>query len=117
MEKSIRSTADWERVVGEQVRAMRIGHEMDQSELASAANISVGSVKNIENGRGSSLKTLILIVRAMGEEQWLEQLSPPDTFSPMQELKDQKLNARRQRVFKPKTPRSNPAIAKVARRV
>jgi transcriptional regulator with XRE-family HTH domain len=117
MEKSIRSTADWERIIGEQIRAMRIGHEMDQSELASAANISVGSVKNIENGRGSSLKTLILIVRAIGGEQWLELLSPPDAFSPMQELKDQKLNARRQRVFKPKISRSYPAIVKGARRV
>lgn len=109
MEKVIRSTTDWERLIGDQIRAMRIRHEMDQSELAAAANLSVGAVKNIENGRGSSLKTLIVIVRAMGEERWLESLSPPDDFSPIRALRDQHLNTQRQRVFKPKTMR--PAMA------
>jgi transcriptional regulator with XRE-family HTH domain len=102
MDKIIRSTADWELYIGDQIRAMRIGHELGQSELAAAANISVGAVKNIENGRGSSLKTLILIVRAMGEERWLESLSPPDDFSPIRALRDQKLATPRRRVFKPK---------------
>ncbi|MDO9011641.1 MAG: helix-turn-helix transcriptional regulator [Gallionella sp.] len=103
MDEIIRSTADWEQFIGDQIRVMRIGHEMNQSELAVAANLSVGAVKNIENGRGSSLKTLILIVRAMGEERWFELLSPLDDFSPIRALRDQNLNSQRRRVFKSKS--------------
>jgi transcriptional regulator with XRE-family HTH domain len=94
------SISDWELVVGEQIRRLRIANEMDQAQLASAANTSVGSIKNLENGKGSSLRTLILVVRALDAERWLNNLSPSISISPMQMLRDQKLSAPRRRVYK-----------------
>lgn len=96
----MRSTSDWEVIFGEQFRALRIKNDMDQSALAAAANLSVGAIKNLENGRGSSLKTLILALRAMDEEKWLETLCPPDTFSPLKMARDQNISGARQRVFR-----------------
>jgi len=94
------SVLDWELTIGEQIRRLRIANEMDQAQLAGAANISVGSIKNLENGKGSSLRTLILVVRALNAERWLNNLSPLVSISPMQILRDQKLSAPRQRVYK-----------------
>jgi DNA-binding XRE family transcriptional regulator len=55
---------------------------MDQAQLASAANISLGAIKNIESGKGFSMKPLVKL--ALDAEQWLGLLSPATTVNPMQ---------------------------------
>jgi transcriptional regulator with XRE-family HTH domain len=78
-----RTTDEWETTVGAQVRAIRIAADLDQSELARRADVSLGAVKNLEAGKGSTLKTLVRTVRALGHTDWLESLAPPITVSPM----------------------------------
>ena len=78
-----RSTEDWEREVGLQVRRARLGLDIDQISLARAANISVGALKNLESGSGSTLRTLIRTVRALGREDWLESFDPAPAVSPL----------------------------------
>ena len=95
-----KSTEYYEVELGEQVRRLRIDAGYDQKQLSEAANVSVGSIKNLENGKGSSLVTLIKITRALNMENWLESLSPKITVSPMQMFRDQKMNAPRRRVFR-----------------
>jgi len=95
-----KSTSDYEVLLGEQIRRLRIADGMDQEQLAGAANVSVGAVKNLEGGKGSSLKTLIMITRALNAEKWLESLSPETTVSPLQVLRDQNKNTPRQRVYR-----------------
>ncbi len=95
-----KSTLDYEATLGEQVRRLRIANSMDQQQLADAANVSLGAVKNIESGKGSTLKTLIMIARALNVEQWLESLSPETTVSPLQMLRDQNKNTPRRRVYR-----------------
>ena len=94
---NIKSTSDYEALLGEQIKRLRIARDIDQLSLASQANISVGAIKNLESGKGSSLKTLILVLRALNQENWLTMLAPATTVSPLQMLRDQKLNAPRQR--------------------
>lgn len=85
-------TADeWESRFGDQVRRARISARLDQATLAAASNVSVGALRNLENGRGSSLRTIIRIARALGRQDWLEGFAPEVTVSPMAML------ARRQR--------------------
>ena len=86
---------EWEAVVGELVRAARIFGELDQASLAAAANISVGAVANLERGAGSSLKTVVAVVRALGHTDWLEALAPPVTVSPLQMLRSKQQAPRR----------------------
>jgi transcriptional regulator with XRE-family HTH domain len=102
MNITVKSTADYEILIGEQFKRLRIVEEMDQIQMAAAANVSLGAIKNLENGNGSSLKTLIRVARVLNQEKWLESLYPMITVSPMQMLRDQKLHKTRQRVYKPR---------------
>lgn len=86
--------AELEVVLGAQVRAARIAADLDQSRLASLADVSVGALSNIERGKGSSLKTLIAVVRALGRTDWIETLAPAVTVSPMQMLRAKKKSPR-----------------------
>ena len=83
IQPSKRSTEEWEAAIGAQVRAGRIAANLGQSELAKRADISLGAVKNLEAGKGSSLKTLVRVARALGRTDWLESLTPPITVSPL----------------------------------
>lgn len=78
-----RSTPEWEALVGERVRAARIRASLEQKALARAANVSVGAVKNLEGGKGSTLKTLIRVLRVLDLVRVLETLPPADTVSPI----------------------------------
>lgn len=73
-------------MVGEQVRSSRLAADLDQRTLAARADVSVGAVKNLEGGKGSSLRTLIRVVRVLDRVDWLEALAPPITVSPMRML-------------------------------
>ena len=77
------STDEWEGRVGAQFRAARISAGLDQSALAARAGTSLGAVKNLENGRGSTLKTIVHVARALGLTGWLETIAPPITVSPI----------------------------------
>lgn len=100
MNITAKSTTDYEITIGEQFRRLRIAEEIDQNQLAAAANVSLGAIKNLENGNGSSLKTIIRVARVFNQEKWLEGLYPLSTVSPIQMLRDKKLNKPRQRVYK-----------------
>jgi transcriptional regulator with XRE-family HTH domain len=92
--RTYRTIDEWEALIGEQVRAARIAGELDQEHLAALADVSVGALSNLERGRGSSLKTLVAVVRALGRTEWLEALAPPVTVSPMQMLRAKRRSPR-----------------------
>ncbi len=78
---------EWEAEVGRQVRAARVSSGRDQAHLAALANVSLATLSNLERGKGSTLKTLVAVVRALERTDWLEHLAPPVTVSPMQMLR------------------------------
>lgn len=82
-----RTIPEWESRLGAHVRNARIASNLDQQRLSELANVSVGAVSNLERGKGSSLKTLVAVVRALGRTDWLESLAPPVTVSPLQMLR------------------------------
>ena len=100
------STVEWEHFLGQQFRAMRIRAGVEQTVLAERADVSTGAIKNLESGKGSSLKTIIKIVRCLGRTDWLESLAPEVSVSPMQMLAAARRTAPRQRVSKPRAPRN-----------
>ena len=97
-ELSGRSTEDFEIALGEQVRALRIAAGLDQATLASEAGISLGAVRNLEQGNGSTLRTIIRAVRVLDREDWLDGLAPRVSVSPLDVLRNRRTP--RQRVFK-----------------
>jgi transcriptional regulator with XRE-family HTH domain len=75
---------DLEMVLGASVRALRIDRRLTQVNLAELANVSVGALKNLESGRGSTTTTLVRVVHALGQDQWLGALTPMvATFNPL----------------------------------
>jgi transcriptional regulator with XRE-family HTH domain len=94
------STGEWESLIGKDFRALRLLSQFDQASLADLAGVSLGALKNLENGRGSTLKTIVGVATALGRESWLESLSPTITVSPISVLRSG--TGGRQRVFRPR---------------
>lgn len=84
-----RSTTDWEQHIAEQVRGLRLSSELDQRALAERANVSLGTIQNLEAAKGSSLRTLIRVVRALNRAEWLDELNPglSDGPGPIEQLR------------------------------
>ena len=57
---------------------------------------------NLENGKGSTLKSMIKVSRALFRQDWLEQLSPQNTISPIALLKYQQTKVARRNVYRPR---------------
>jgi transcriptional regulator with XRE-family HTH domain len=95
------TTTEWEAILGQQVKSARVAADLDQQRLASLANVSVRSISNLERGKGSSVRTLVAVVRALGRSEWLEALAPPVTVSPIRMLRAQHGPQQRVRMRQP----------------
>ncbi|MDI4635858.1 helix-turn-helix transcriptional regulator [Pelomonas sp. V22] len=92
--------------LGEQVRRARVAAELMQAELAERANVSLSAVSSLEKGRAVNTHTLIAVVKALGLEDWLHNLSPEVTVSPLHMAATGNA-APRQRVRRPSNKRNS----------
>lgn len=95
-----RTPEEWEEVLGQQIRNLRILRNMDQQTLSEQAGVALNVIKRIESGKTSTTKSLIKILRVLNRVEWLETLAPKVTVNPLH-MTSQK--SPRQRVFKPRT--------------
>jgi transcriptional regulator with XRE-family HTH domain len=79
-----RTAEEWERYLGRQIQVLRLRMNMRQQELADRAGVGVITVSRLEGGKGSSLSTVIKVLRVLRQEPWLEQLAPETSISPVQ---------------------------------
>ena len=77
------TVADLETQVGEAIRACRLDRNIDQATLAARAGISLTAFKRLEAGRGSTVRTLVSVLRTLGRESWLDTLAPVATINPL----------------------------------
>jgi transcriptional regulator with XRE-family HTH domain len=96
------TSEDWEARIGTQFRGLRIASGLDQFTLAERAGISVGALRNLERGTGSSLKTLVQVARALGHESWLGTLAPVPGISPIDAVRARTIP--RSRVYRARRP-------------
>ncbi len=72
-----------EAALGAGARAVRLDLNIDQQTVAARAGISIGALKNLENGRGSTVRTLVSVLKALNREDWLATIAPAASVNPL----------------------------------
>jgi len=85
--QSLKTSEEMEVEFGQQLRDLRLRRNIDQRQLAEQAGVALNAVKNLENGRGATLSSLVKVLRSLGRADWLATLAPMVDISPMQMLK------------------------------
>ena len=76
--------AEIERVLGRRLKRQRLNRNMSQAELAKAAGISLKTVTNVESGNGTSLGTVIAMLRGLDLLGHLDLFIPEPAISPVE---------------------------------
>jgi transcriptional regulator with XRE-family HTH domain len=94
--------------LGRRMRQLRLSRNIDQRAAAEKAGVTRASLQNLEAGRGSSLQTLLRILKALNYLEGIEILAPEPTVNPLALLKTKTppQRARHRRSARPK--KTNP---------
>jgi transcriptional regulator with XRE-family HTH domain len=96
------TTDEVEERLGERIRSLRLSKNLDQAAVAERAGVSLRTVKNLENGRGSSVATLVRVVRALGRSDWFDALQTAVAISPLRMLAQERRDSTPQRASRPR---------------
>jgi transcriptional regulator with XRE-family HTH domain len=81
---SASSTPDeLQQALGERLRRLRLRQDLDQRQAAAKAGISEKALRNLEAGRGSTVETLLRVLKALDSVAGLDAIAPPVTVSPL----------------------------------
>lgn len=69
--------------IGNSLKRLRINRNLEQAVLAERAGVSTRALRNLELGNGSSLHTLVCVVRALGRQEWFNTIAPIPTINPL----------------------------------
>lgn len=92
--------------LGHRIRKLRLARNLDQRTTAERAGISLRALGKLENGRGSTLETLLRTLRALDYVKGIEALAPEPTINPLSMLRTPTAPRRVRRARKPKAPRA-----------
>jgi transcriptional regulator with XRE-family HTH domain len=83
--------------LGKQLKELRIAKNLDQITTAEKAGISEKALRNLEAGRGSSIETLVRVLKALDSLDGLRLLVPKFSVSPLALLRHSETARRRVR--------------------
>ena len=83
--------------LGKQLQELRIAKNLDQITTAEKAGISEKALRNLEAGRGSSIQTLVRVLKALDSLDGLRLLAPKASVSPLALLRHSETARRRVR--------------------
>ncbi len=97
--KRISTPEELEALLGENIKALRLQKNIDRRALCLQAGVSENALRNLENGDGTTLKTLIRILKALGRESWLNTIAPKTSINPLHLVneKEKRQRARRKK--------------------
>jgi len=98
MDLYIQTNAAIMRQIGSKLKELRIEKNMKQKELAEAAGVSVFTISSIENGKTTSLLTVIQLLRALEHLDYLDSFFQEESISPVAYAKLMKKNKKKERV-------------------
>lgn len=88
-------------LLGERLKRLRLSRNLDQRTTAEKAGISERALRNLEAGRGSTVETLLRVLKALDYLQGLDMLAPEASINPLELLRQAKPP---QRVRRPRKP-------------
>ena len=77
-------------VLGERLRRLRLNRNLDQRTTAEKAGISEKALRNLEGGHGSTVETLLRVLKALDHLQGIEMLAPEISVNPLDLLRQTK---------------------------
>ena len=83
---SLASSDQIVKMVGKKVEKIRLSRNITQDMLAKEAGVSSRTIRNLENGEGVLLDTLVRVLMALGLQENLEMLLPDPTVRPMERV-------------------------------
>ena len=86
------------RQIGTKLKELRIEKNLKQAELADASGVSVFTISSVENGKATSLLTIVQLLRALGHLDYLDSFFQEETISPIAYAKLLKNNKKKIRV-------------------
>ena len=86
------------RQIGSKLKELRIEKNMKQAELADASGVSVFTISSVENGKATSLFTIVQLLRALEHLDYLNSFFQEETISPIAYAKLMKNNKKKIRV-------------------
>ncbi|MBD5199325.1 MAG: helix-turn-helix transcriptional regulator [Bacteroidales bacterium] len=109
MNENIYMLADGEicRRIGKKIRNLRLRQNITQMSLAEQSQISVSSVKKIENGEIGSFDSLIRVLRILGELDVFSPLLKEEDMSPNEYLEFVEAKKKKQRKRAKSTSNTN----------
>lgn len=95
-----RTPSELQHLLGERLRRIRLNRNLDQRSTAEKAGISEKSLRNLETGRGSTVETLLRVLKALDYLQGLDMLAPETSVNPLDLLRQTRAPQRARRVTK-----------------
>ena len=97
--KRISTPEELEESLGEDIKSLRLQKNIDRKTLCARAGVSEHALRNLEDGKGTTLKTFIRILKALERESWFNTIAPKTSINPLHivRAKEQRQRARRKK--------------------
>ncbi len=86
--KTENTPQELEITLGENIKILRLQKNLDRKTLCEKAGVSENAVRNLEGGKGSTVKTLIRVVRALGRQEWFAGVALKVSINPLHMTKE-----------------------------
>lgn len=73
--------------MGRRLKKERLNRNLTRSEIATKAGISIKTIQNVEDGKGTTVTSLVRLMRALGLVARFDALVPEPGLSPIELLK------------------------------
>ena len=97
--KRISTPEELEETLGEDIKVLRLQKNIDRKSLCIRAGISEHALRNLEGGKGATIKTLVRTLKALNHESSLNQIAPRTSINPphIVKAKPQRQRARKKK--------------------
>jgi transcriptional regulator with XRE-family HTH domain len=86
--------------LGERLKRLRLNRNLDQRATAEKAGISERALRNLESGHGSTVETLLRVLKALDYLQGIDMMAPEASVNPLDLLRQSKTPQRVRRASK-----------------